>query len=100
MLDVDGLPVQVSASASRTLNLRVKPDGSVQASAPLLVDDAFVKAFVRQKRPWIDAQPRRLRRLADGESRCGGDPRRWRQWRAVVEACVPALVERGSRSWA
>ena len=96
VLDVDGLPVQVTRKRVKNLNLRVKPDGSVQASAPLLVDDAFVKAFVRQKRPWIDGRRTAFAASPTGIAAAAG-LEEVAQWRAVVEACTPVLVERWER---
>ncbi len=96
VLDVDGLPVQVTRKSVKNLNLRVKPDGSVQASVPLLVDDAFVKAFVRQKRPWIDGRRTAFAASPTGIAAAAG-PEEVAQWRAVVEACTPVLVEQWER---
>ena len=96
VLDVDGLPVEVTRKPVKNLNLRVKPDGSVQASVPLLVDDAFVKAFVRQKRPWIDGRRTAFAASPTGIAAAAG-PEEVAQWRAVVEACTPVLVERWER---
>lgn len=96
VLDVDGLPVEVTRKPVKNLNLRVKPDGSVQASVPLLVDDAFVKAFVRQKRPWIDGRRTAFAVSPTGIAAAAG-PEEVAQWRAVVEACTPVLVERWER---
>ena len=96
MLDVDGLPVEVTRKPVKNLNLRVKPDGSVQASVPLLVDDAFVKAFVRQKRPWFDGRRTAFAASPTGIAAAAG-LEEVAQWRAVVEACTPVLVERWER---
>lgn len=90
-LIVDGLTVHVTRKNMKNVTLRVKPDGEVRVSAPYWTSDSFLADFVRARRMWIDAQraraaaapaPRGSQASAQDEA----------EWRAVVQACVPALV--------
>lgn len=94
MLDVDGLAVQVTRKSIKNLNLHVKPpDGRVEVSAPLYAGDAYISAFVREKRAWIEARRAELATSPAGLA-AAATPEEVAEWRAVVEACVPVLVER------
>lgn len=93
LLVVDGLEVWVARKRVKNVNLRVKPPcGRVEVSAPPRTSDAFISAFVREKRAWINA------RIAEMESSprahaAEASPEEVAQWKAVVAACVPALIE-------
>ena len=92
-LDVDGIPVRIARKRVKNLNLRISRDGStVSASVPLHMPDAEVARFVRSKRDWIE---RGRARLADSPAARAeqATPAEVAQWRAVVSACVPALIE-------
>ncbi|MCI2241439.1 M48 family metallopeptidase [Adlercreutzia faecimuris] len=91
VLVVDGLEVALTRKRVKNVNLRVRPDGTVAVSAPPRTSDAFVSAFVREKRPWIEARRRDL--AASPRARAAAaTPEEVAEWRAVVEACVPALI--------
>ena len=92
LLLVDDLEVWVTCKRIKNVNLRVKPpDGRIEVSAPYRTTDAFVEAFVREKRAWIEA---RQREIADSPRVHAAEatPEEVAQWKAVVSACVPALV--------
>lgn len=92
-LDVDGIPVALTRKRVKNLNVRIARDGScVRASAPLWMSDADVVRFVRSKRAWISEC---LARAAASPAAQAEHASRAEvaQWRAVVSACVPALVE-------
>lgn len=92
-LDVDGLTVQLTRKRIKNLNIRISPDGAqVNASAPLYMSEAHVASFVCSKRAWIE---RAMQRAAERPSAQAADatPEEVAQWKAVVEACVPALIE-------
>lgn len=93
LLMVDDLEVWVTRKRVKNVNLRVRSDdGRVTVSAPPRTSDAFISSFVRQKRPWIDA---RLREAADSPRAraAAASPEEVAAWKAVVSACVPALIE-------
>lgn len=91
---VDGLDVEVTRKRVKNISLRVRADGTVAVSSPAGISDEYVRSLVRRKRAWIDRQRDELasspRALAEGAS-----DEEVEQWRAVVSACVPALV----RAW-
>ncbi|MEF9876601.1 MAG: SprT family zinc-dependent metalloprotease [Gordonibacter sp.] len=91
-LVVDDLSVRLARKRIKNVNLRVKaPDGRVEVSAPLRTPDEFVVAFVREKRSWIEG--RRAQIAASPRSAAAeAPPEQVAEWRAVVEACAPALV--------
>lgn len=93
LIQVDDLEVLLTRKAIKNVHLRVKPpDGRVEVSAPWRTDERFVAAFVREKRPWIDAQRAALAVSPRAEA-AAATPEEVAQWKAVVSACVPALIE-------
>lgn len=92
-LVVDGLPVRLVRKRVKNLNLRVRqPEGRVEVSAPFHARDCDIEAFVREKRAWIEAK-RAQAASSPAAAAAQAAPEDVAQWRAVVEACVPALVE-------
>lgn len=92
-LPVDGLIVLLTRKRIKNLNLRIARTGEhVEISAPWHVRDQDIVRFVREKRPWIDAK---LAQAASSPSALAAKatPAEVVAWRAVVETCVPALVE-------
>ncbi len=92
-LEVDGLVVRLTRKRIKNLNMRVhRSGGFVEISAPVHVGDGEVMRFVREKRGWIDAK---LAQVAASPAAVAAEatPDEVAAWRAVVEACVPALVE-------
>ena len=62
---IDGLPVEVTRKRIKRMNMRIKePDGKVVISAPYLVPDREIIAFVRSKMDWIDQGIARVRSRA------------------------------------
>ena len=92
-LDVDGLRVLFTRKRVKNLNLRIaRGDDDVEVSAPPFVSDAEVARFVREKRSWIEAVRARAA-LSPTALAAEAAPEEVAAWRAVVEACVPPLVE-------
>lgn len=92
-LVVDGLVVRLTRKRIKNLNLRIhRSGGFVEVSAPTYVRDRDVERFVREKRPWIDAKIAQVA-ASPAAVAAGAAPEQVAAWRAVVEACVPALVE-------
>lgn len=90
---MDGLLVRLARKRVKNINLRVhRSGGFVEVSAPAYVRDRDIERFVREKRPWIDAK---LAQVAASPAAVAAEagPEEVAAWRAVVEACVPALVE-------
>ena len=90
--EVDGIPVTLTRKRVKNLNLRVRDaDGSVAVSAPPHASREVVAAFVRDRRAWIERTRRALVASPRGRAAAAA-PDEVREWRAVVEACVPALI--------
>ena len=53
-LVIDGLEVELTRKKIKRINLRIKADGRVQMSAPLLTPEFEIVRFVRTKRDWIE----------------------------------------------
>ena len=91
--EVDGIPVTLTRKRVKNLNRRVRDaDGSVAVSAPPHASREVVAAFVRDRRAWIERTRRALAASPRGRAAAAA-PDEVREWRAVVEACVPALIE-------
>ena len=90
--EVDGIPVTLTRKRVKNLNLRVRDaDGHVAVSAPPHASREVVAAFVRDRRAWIEHTRRALAASPRGRAAAAA-PDEVREWRAVVEACVPALI--------
>ncbi len=94
-LQVDGLTVAVVRRArQKRPYIRVQPpDAHVEVSAPMRVSDAEIARFVRKNAAWIDDH---RRSVLDRERQRPAAPTEVElaEWRAVVQAFTPALVER------
>lgn len=61
ILEIDGLPVDVTRKKIKRMNMRIKEDGRVVVSAPRLTPDFEIVRFVRSRRSWIDRGIERMR---------------------------------------
>lgn len=95
VLTVDGIDVAVTRRAQqKRAYIRVKePDGRVEVSAPMRMSDGAIVRFVREHMSWIESHRRGVIARA---SQTPGAPTSEElvEWRAVVEAFTPALVEK------
>lgn len=73
--------------------LRVQPDGRIEVSVPIGFPDDLVKDFVREKHDWIVRTQGSYEQSPMGQA-ATADEETLASWRAVVEAFVPALVEK------
>ena len=86
------IPVTITFKSVKNVNLRIREqDGQVIISAPWGFPLSRIESFVVKKASWIRAKreqvlssPRALAEHASDEEK--------RQWRLVVEACVPPLI--------
>ena len=91
---IDDLEVWViEKKRLKNVNLRVQPDGRIEVSVPHAYPDEFIVEFVRKKHDWIVAAQQKYLGSPMGRA-ATADAAEVRQWRAVVEAFVPALVEK------
>jgi len=64
LLEIDGLPVQVTRKPIKTLRIAVwPPDGDVHVSAPKHVSDNEIRRVVIAKRQWIQRHQQRLENI-------------------------------------
>ena len=92
VLYVDGIEVRLQRKKVKNLNLRIARDGGhVDASAPAWMTPADVTDFVHRKHDWIEAQMERVSATPMAQA-SQASKAEVAQWRAVVQACVPALV--------
>lgn len=106
-LHIADFDVEVTRRRQKHMYLRLKPVGDgeprgagfrVCVSAPPRCSDARIRAFVEERLPWIRQQAAKIQAGSCRREREGfaGAPTQEElaQWRAVVEAFVPALVEK------
>lgn len=92
VLYVDGIEVRLQRKKVKNLNLRIARDGGhVDASAPAWMTPADVADFVHRKHDWIEVQMERVSATPMAQA-SQASKAEVAQWRAVVQACVPALV--------
>ena len=66
LIYIDGLQVELTRKRVKKMNMRIKaPDGRIVISAPYIVPDREVIAFVRSRRDWIDRSVARIRAKAE-----------------------------------
>ena len=94
LMFVDDLEVWVLEKRVRRISLRVKPpDGRIEITVPYWTPDMIVKKFVRQKHDWLVQSMKRCANSPMAQA-AGASKSEVRDWRKVVEAFVPALVEK------
>ena len=92
-LQVDGLRVRLVRKRVKNVNLRIAREGDhVEVSAPPQVSEEEIAALIRSRRPWID------QKLAEAAASPAAradraTPEEVEEWRAVVAAFTPLLVE-------
>lgn len=92
-LVVDDLTVRVTRKRVKNLTLRIARTGErVELSVPPHATEGDVVRFVREKRSWIDAKLAHVA-ASPAASAATATPEEVAAWRAVVQACVPPLVE-------
>ena len=90
-LQVDDLAVEIVRKRVRNVTLRIyPPDGRLRVTAPARTPLAFIRAFVAERRPWIDRHRERLRALPDPASL----PPLGAEHRARLAEAIPPLVAR------
>ena len=92
LIFIDDLEVWVLEKRVRNVAVRVKPpDGRIEVTAPLFTSDRFITEFVRERRSWIDRSVARISASPMSQAE-NATQEQVAEWRAVVEACVPALI--------
>lgn len=86
-----GIEYWLTRRRKKTISIRVRPDGRVDVSAPLRTSLREVAAFVESKGAWVRKKQAEAEKSVERYAELA-TPEEVAQWRAVVEACVPALV--------
>ena len=91
---VDDLEVWIiEKKRIKNVNLRVQPDGRIEVSVPYATPDEYVEDLVREKHDWLVKAQRKTENTPMARA-MSATPAEVREWRKVVEAFVPVLVER------
>mgnify|MGYP002627228461 CR=1 FL=1 len=94
LIFVDDLEVWViEKKRNKRAHLRVQPDGRVEMSVPYAYPDSLVRDFVREKHDWIVSAQHRYEESPMGRA-ATASPQEVGEWRKVVQAFTPALVEK------
>ena len=97
ILYIDGLEVELTRKRIKRMNMRIKaPDGRIVISAPYLVPDSDVIAFVRSRRDWIDRTAARVRAKAAAHPEPAGKTEKEARRRTLkrrIEARLPIIEE-------
>jgi len=90
-LRVEDLEVEVVRKRVRNVTLRIyAPDGRLRVTAPSRTPLSFIRAFVAERRPWIDKHRERFAALPDPAAQ----PPLTREDRARLAEAIPPLVAR------
>ena len=95
---IDGLKVEVTKKRIKRMNMRItEPEGRILISAPYIVTDREIIAFVRSKRSWIDNGVQRVRRKAaahPGPADAAEKERRRADLKRRIAARLPEIERR------
>ena len=94
LIFVDDLEVWViQKKRIKNINLRVQPGGRIEVSVPYATPDDVVEDIVREKHDWLVKSQAKSTDTPMARA-MEASPAEVREWRKVVEAFTPALVER------
>lgn len=92
-MDVDDVPVFARRKRVKNMNLRISPDGrSIRVSLPTWMRYSEAEMFVRSREHWIREKLTQIAQTPAARAERASKAE-IEQWRAVVKACVPPLVE-------
>lgn len=92
MLDVDGLNIHVVRKPIKNMYLRVKAKGVIEVTAPALMSERKITAFVRSRRNWIDRQLR-VAQLSPASSVLD-DPQQRKAAEQAIRTQLPQLLDK------
>jgi predicted metal-dependent hydrolase len=94
LVDMGGIAVRITRKQVKNLRIRVAAsDGCVEASVPAFMPLSQVERFVVGKREWIEQRKAILEDSPQARAE-RATPAEIAEWRAAVEASVPAVIER------
>lgn len=92
-MNIERIDVSITRKRMKNVRLRIKPPhGEVFVSAPYHVSDEEIARFVSSRIDWIRAQQARIAASPSARAESASSAE-IEEWRAVVKACVPPLVE-------
>ena len=92
LIFVDDLEVWVIEKRVKNTAIRIKPPaGRIEVTAPFPARDSKIADLIRARRSWIDRSIAKMRQspMAQAENATATQVK---EWRTVVEACVPPLI--------
>lgn len=91
---IDGFELWVTRKRVKNINVRVKPpDGRIEVSMPMRLSLSKLEEFVASHGPWLEKAQRKMVESPRSEAE-SATPEERKQWRQIVEAFTPALIER------
>lgn len=88
---VDGIEYWLEHKRVKNVNIRIRPDGRVMVSAPVRMSERHIKRVISEKSEWIQRAQQRMAQSSQARAE-NATKEEQAEWRAVVEACTPALV--------
>lgn len=82
----------VIRSSRKTAAIQIKPDGSVVVRAPYRVSDAELRAFVEQKRGWIEKHQAAVK--AREQQLCSVEPFSFEEIQQLADKALKVIPER------
>lgn len=76
----------------KTLRISINSTGRLSISAPYAVSDSEIARFIEKRYDWIIKKQKESESSLMAQAEQATDSEK-RQWRALVEVCVPPLVE-------
>lgn len=94
LITIDGFSLWLTRKNVKNVNVRIKPpDGRIEVSMPRHAPLSRLEDFVRQHRTWIERTQQAVCDPVRQHAESATDEER-QQWREIVEAFTPALLER------
>lgn len=92
VVDCGGFVATIARRDVKNVTVRVRDDGSVTVSAPAWVSKDDISSMLESRRGWILERLEKLAKSPHGMVARASDEER-AEWRRLVEACVPVLIE-------
>lgn len=91
-VDCGSFVAEVERRKVKNVTVRVREDGRVTVSAPSWVSEGEIASMLESRSQWISERREKLARSPHGAVARASDEER-AEWKALVQACVPVLVE-------
>lgn len=91
-VDCGSFVAEVERRKVKNVTVRVREDGRVTVSAPSWVSEGEIASMLESRSQWISERREKLACSPHGVVARASDEER-AEWKALVQACVPVLVE-------